>query len=93
MKKKALACLLAAVMALSLAACGSGSDNKKTSEKTESQDTNTSLEATNQLIEAEDPSALPETAAKRKDTLIAGVETLQVYSTRYTGKQMRISRL
>lgn len=73
MKKKALACLLAAVMALSLAACGSGSDNKKTSEKTESQDTNTSLEATNQLIEAEDPSALPETAAKRKDTLIAGV--------------------
>ena len=46
MKKKALACLLAAVMALSLAACGSGSDNKKTSEKTESQDTNTSLEAT-----------------------------------------------
>lgn len=33
MKKKALACLLAAVMALSLAACGSGSDNKKTSEK------------------------------------------------------------
>ena len=29
MKKKALACLLAAVMALSLAACGSGSDNKK----------------------------------------------------------------
>ena len=52
MKKKALACLLAAVMALSLAACGSGSDNKKTSEKTESQDTNTSLEATNQLIEA-----------------------------------------
>ena len=42
-------------------------------EKTESQDTNTSLEATNQLIEAEDPSALPETAAKRKDTLIAGV--------------------
>ena len=64
MKKKALACLLAAVMALSLAACGSGSDNKKTSEKTESQDTNTSLEATNQLIEAEDPSALPETAAK-----------------------------
>lgn len=73
MKKKALACLLAAVMALSLAACGSGSDNKKTSEKTETQDTNTSLEATNQLIEAEDPSALPETAAKRKDTLIAGV--------------------
>lgn len=73
MKKKALACLLAAVMALSLAACGSGSDNKKTSEKTESQDTNASLEATNQLIEAEDPSALPETAAKRKDTLIAGV--------------------
>lgn len=73
MKKKALACLLAAVMALSLAACGSGSDNKKASEKTESQDTNTSLEATNQLIEAEDPSALPETAAKRKDTLIAGV--------------------
>lgn len=73
MKKKALACLLAAVMALSLAACGSGSDNKKTSEKTESQDTNTSSEATNQLIEAEDPSALPETAAKRKDTLIAGV--------------------
>ena len=73
MKKKALACLLAAVMALSLAACGGGSDNKKTSEKTESQDTNTSLEATNQLIEAEDPSALPETAAKRKDTLIAGV--------------------
>ena len=73
MKKKALACLLAAVMALSLAACGSGSDNKKTSEKTESQDTNTSLESTNQLIEAEDPSALPETAAKRKDTLIAGV--------------------
>ena len=60
-------------MALSLAACGSGSDNKKTSEKTETQDTNTSLEATNQLIEAEDPSALPETAAKRKDTLIAGV--------------------
>ena len=40
---------------------------KKTSEKTESQDTNTSLEATNQLIEAEDPSALPETAAKRKE--------------------------
>ena len=73
MKKKALACLLAAVMALSLAACGSSSDNKKTSEKTETQDTNTSLEATNQLIEAEDPSALPETAAKRKDTLIAGV--------------------
>lgn len=73
MKKKALACLLAAVMALSLAACGSGSDNKKTSEKTETQDTNASLEATNQLIEAEDPSALPETAAKRKDTLIAGV--------------------
>lgn len=73
MKKKALACLLAAVMALSLAACGSGSDDKKTSEKTETQDTNTSLEATNQLIEAEDPSALPETAAKRKDTLIAGV--------------------
>ena len=73
MKKKALACLLAAVMALSLAACGGGSDDKKTSEKTESQDTNTSLEATNQLIEAEDPSALPETAAKRKDTLIAGV--------------------
>lgn len=73
MKKKALACLLAAVMALSLAACGSGSDTKKTSEKTETQDTNTSLEATNQLIEAEDPSALPETAAKRKDTLIAGV--------------------
>ena len=73
MKKKALACMLAAVMALSLAACGSGADNKKTSEKTESQDTNTSLEATNQLIEAEDPSALPETAAKRKDTLIAGV--------------------
>lgn len=66
MKKKALACLLAAVMALSLAACGSGSDNKKTSEKTESQDTNTSLEATNQLIEAEDPSALPETAAIEK---------------------------
>ena len=29
MKKKALACLLAAVMALSLAACGSGSDNKE----------------------------------------------------------------
>ena len=52
MKKKALACLLAAVMALSLAACGSGSDNKKTSEKTETQDTNASLEATNQLIEA-----------------------------------------
>ena len=73
MKKKALACLLAAVMALSLAACGGGSDDKKTSEKTETQDTNTSLEATNQLIEAEDPSALPETAAKRKDTLIAGV--------------------
>ena len=73
MKKKALACLLAAVMALSLAACGDGSDDKKTSEKTETQDTNTSLEATNQLIEAEDPSALPETAAKRKDTLIAGV--------------------
>ena len=37
------------------------------------QTTNASLEATNQLIEAEDPSALPETAAKRKDTLIAGV--------------------
>lgn len=73
MKKKALACLLAAVMALSLAACGGGSDDKKTSEKTETQDTNASLEATNQLIEAEDPSALPETAAKRKDTLIAGV--------------------
>ncbi|PLT54357.1 ABC transporter substrate-binding protein [Mediterraneibacter gnavus] len=73
MKKKALACLLAAVMALSLAACGGGSDDKKTSEKTETQDTNSSLEATNQLIEAEDPSALPETAAKRKDTLIAGV--------------------
>ena len=46
MKKKALACLLAAVMALSLAACGGGSDDKKTSEKTETQDTNTSLEAT-----------------------------------------------
>lgn len=73
MKKKALACLLAAVMALSLVACGGGSDDKKTSEKTETQDTNASLEATNQLIEAEDPSALPETAAKRKDTLIAGV--------------------
>lgn len=73
MKKKALACLLAAVMALSLAACGGGSDDKKTSEKTETQDTNASLEVTNQLIEAEDPSALPETAAKRKDTLIAGV--------------------
>lgn len=73
MKKKALACLLAAVMALSLAACSGGSDDKKTSEKTETQDTNASLEATNQLIEAEDPSALPETAAKRKDTLIAGV--------------------
>lgn len=73
MKKKALACLLAAVMALSLAACGGGSDDKKTSEKTETQDTNASLEAKNQLIEAEDPSALPETAAKRKDTLIAGV--------------------
>lgn len=73
MKKKALACLLAAVMALSLAACGGGSDDKKTSEKTETQDTNASLEATNQLIEAEDPAALPETAAKRKDTLIAGV--------------------
>ena len=73
MKKKALACLLAEVMALSLAACGGGSDDKKTSEKTETQDTNASLEATNQLIEAEDPSALPETAAKRKDTLIAGV--------------------
>lgn len=73
MKTKALACLLAAVMALSLAACGGGSDDKKTSEKTETQDTNASLEATNQLIEAEDPSALPETAAKRKDTLIAGV--------------------
>lgn len=73
MKKKALACLLAAVMALSLAACGGGSDDKKTSEKTETQDTSASLEATNQLIEAEDPSALPETAAKRKDTLIAGV--------------------
>ena len=73
MKKKALACLLAAVMALSLAACGGGSDDKKTSEKTETQDTNASLEATNQLIEAEDPSAHPETAAKRKDTLIAGV--------------------
>ena len=46
---------------------------RKQSEKTETQDTNASLEATNQLIEAEDPSALPETAAKRKDTLIAGV--------------------
>lgn len=73
MKKKALACLLAAVMALSLAACGGGSDDKKTSEKTETQDTNASLEATKPADEAEDPSALPETAAKRKDTLIAGV--------------------
>ena len=71
--KKILAVLMAAGMTLSLAACGGGSDDKKTSEKTETQDTNASLEATNQLIEAEDPSALPETAAKRKDTLIAGV--------------------
>ena len=94
MKKKALACLLAAVMALSLAACGSGSDNKKTSEKTESQDTNTSLEATNQLIEAEDPSALPETASKEKRTrLIAGVADFAGVFNRYTGKQMRIFRL
>lgn len=70
MNKKALACLLAAAMTISLTACGGG--DKKTSDKTQSTE-NTSLEATNQLIEAEDPSALPEAAAKRKDTLIAGV--------------------
>lgn len=75
MKKKALACLLAAVMAFSLAACGGGGskDEPKSEGNKETQKTETSLEATNQLIEAEDPSALPETAAKRKDTLIAGV--------------------
>ena len=70
MNKKALACLLAAAMTISLTACGGG--DKKTSDKAQNTE-NTSLEATNQLIEAEDPSALPETAAKRKDTLIAGV--------------------
>lgn len=52
MNKKALACLLAAAMTISLTACGGG--DKKTSDKAQNTE-NTSLEATNQLIEAEDP--------------------------------------
>ena len=84
MNKKALACLLAAAMTISLTACGGG--DKKTSDKAQNTE-NTSLEATNQLIEAEDPSALPETAAKRKV-----LQILQEYSIQCTGNQTRISK-
>ena len=74
MKKRILSYFLVGAMAISIVSCGQQASQGNGNEEVVEQ---TSLDDVNQLIEAQDPSALPEQAAKRKDTLIAGVADFQ----------------
>lgn len=71
MKKRIIACLLASVMALSLAACGGGKKENGTDAAKPAQSSEADM--TNTTLEAESPDKLPDAAKNRdKDTIVAG---------------------
>lgn len=75
MKKRVFACLLASVMALSLAACGGGSKTDSGKKEETKQETKQQADHSkmNMTWEAEDPGKMPEAAKNRADdTIIAG---------------------